>query len=154
MTSVLSRLCLVLLLAATTAHAWNRPEMSSYGAAYQGPEQLQVQVAHNKADNQAVIKIRGINHPLDGHVFWAKVTYQHRQGAGYPDRVLYTDESIKDEGKRAVLFIQGSSGTLYLPNFRNQLRVEIPVHYNWEASIEMLPEHILTDYERQIGAIK
>ena len=129
--------------------------MAAYGATYRGPEQLQVYVAHNKADDHAVVKIYGINHPLDGRVFWTKVVYSRsNQGKGFPNRISYIDESVKDEQLRAVLFIEDSSGMLYLPNYRGQERAEIPVHYDTEASREVRPEHILTDYERQIGKIK
>ena len=144
-------LCLALLLfIAPLAHAWERPEMAKFGAAYHGPEQLEVYTAHNKADDHAVIKIRGINHPIDGHVFWTKITYSQKN-RGYPNHITYIDESIQEEHKRAVLFIEDSSGILYLPDYRGQARVEIPVRYDKEASKEILPEHLLTDYERQIG---
>jgi len=154
--SFITRLfCLVLLLFMPLAHAWERPEMAAYGATYRGPEQLEIYVAHTKADNYAVVKIYGINHPLDGHVFWTKVNYSksnHTQG--FPDRISYTDESVKAENLRTVLFIDNSSGVLYLPNYRGQERAEIPVHYSEDFSRQVRPEHILTDYERQIGQIK
>jgi hypothetical protein len=156
MNSIFSRLlCLALLLATPFAHAWNRPEMAKYGAAYLGPEQLQVYVAHSKADDRAVIKIRGINHPLDGHVFWTKISYsKSHHSKGYSDRITYNDDSVKEEGKGAVLFVEDSSGILYLPNYRGQARAEIPLNHDKEASGEVLPEHLLTDYERQIGVTK
>ncbi|MDR3323702.1 MAG: hypothetical protein LBS89_05825, partial [Zoogloeaceae bacterium] len=56
--------CLALLVVAPFAHAWDRPEMAKYAAAYVGPELLRVYVAHNKADDHAVVKLWGINHPL------------------------------------------------------------------------------------------
>lgn len=129
--------------------------MAAYGTTYNGPEQLEVYVAHTKADDHAVVKIRGINHPLDGRVFWVKVVYsKSSQREGFPNRILYLDESVKEEHLRAVLLIEDSSGMLYLPNYRGQARAEIPVRYNREFSRGVRPEHILMDYERQIGKIQ
>lgn len=157
MTRIITRLlCLaLLLLSAPSAHAWDRPEMAQYGTAYRGPEHLQVYVAHTKADSHAVIKIRGINHPLDGHVFWTKVAYSNSpQSKMLPNRITYTDESVQEERLRSVLFIEDTSGILYLPNYRGQGRVEIPIRYDKDTALETFPQHLATDYERQIGKAK
>jgi hypothetical protein len=145
--------CFALLLITPFAHAWDRPEMARYGAAYADPEQLYVYVAHNKADDHAVIKIQGINHPLDGHVFWTKIAYSYSTTHS-AQRTFYTDETVKEEHLKTVLFIEGSSGILYLQNYRGQARAEIKVSYNRDESRQTLPEHLATDYERQIGLIK
>jgi len=144
----LSRLlCLALLIGAPLAHAWDRPEMAKYGAAYFGPEQLCVYVAHNKADNHAAIKIQGINHPLDGHVFWTEVRYQQ----GHPERIDYV--ARENNTDTPVLYVDHQSATLYLPNWRGQERAEIRLGYSEEESIQNKPEHLLSDYGRQIGQI-
>lgn len=148
-------LCLALLLAAPFAHAWDRPEMSKYGAAYRGPEQLYVHVAHNKADDRAVVRIFGINHPLDGHTYWTRVAYaKSRSSNGFADRATYSDTPAKGQSRGVVLFIEDVSGTLYLPNYRGEPLSEIPLQYDREASREVTPEHMMTDYERQIGVTK
>ncbi|MDR3300271.1 MAG: hypothetical protein LBU43_09830 [Candidatus Accumulibacter sp.] len=141
----LSRLlCLALLICAPLAHAWDRPEMAKYGAAYFGPEQLCVYVAHNKADDHAVIKIQGINHPLDGHIFWTEVRYQQ----GHPERIDYVVR--ENDADKWVLYVDHQSATLYLPNWRGQARAEIRLHYGQDESTRTKPEHLATDYERQI----
>ena len=153
MTHIARLLCLglVLLLAAPFARAGERPEMAEYGKAYRGPEQLYVFVAHTKDDGHAVIKISGINHPLDNHLFWAKVTYSNSADSRtLPNRISYSVESA-DEGGRPGLFIENSSGTLYLPNYRGRARAEIPVVYDRDESRETRPEHLLTEYSEQKG---
>lgn len=132
-------------------HAWDRPEMAKYGAAYAGPELLYVYVAHNKADDHAVVKIQGINHPLDGHVFWTKIAYSTAHSG---QRTFYIDETVKEEHLQTVLFIEGSSGILYLQNYRGQVRAEIKVVYDQNESRQTLPEHLVADYELQTGSIK
>jgi hypothetical protein len=135
----------VLLLCMPLAHAWERPEMAKYGSAYYGNERLYVYVAHSKADDHAVVKISGINHPLDGHVYWADVKYQ----VGHPERVSYV---VKEKGApRTVFFVNGTSGTFTISNYRGQEVVELRVSYDREESTRVAPEHLLTDYERQIG---
>jgi hypothetical protein len=138
----------LLLACAPLAHAWDRPEMAKYGAAYVGDEPLRVYVAHNKADDHAVVKIHGINHPLDGHVYWAKIRYEE----GRPGRISYVAKA-KDT-MRTVLFINGGSGTLTIPNYRSQELAELRASYSEDESRQTAPEHLLTDYARQIGAIK
>jgi hypothetical protein len=140
--------CLVLLLCGQGALAWDRPAMSRYGAFYQGPEQLVVQLAHTAADDHAVLKISGINHPWDGRVFWVKVLYP----SGKPGRIHYV--GTEDDDERTLLFVENGSGTLYIPNWRGQARAEIQVAYWRDSSAEVLPEHLATDYEKQIGQIK
>jgi len=123
--------------------------MAEYGKAYRGPELLYVFVAHTKEDGHAVIKISGINHPLNNHTFWAKVTYSN--GPFGKTRVSYSVESAKEED-RPGLFIENSSrssATLYLPNYRGQARVEIPLYYDEDESRETRPEHLLTEYNEQ-----
>ena len=142
---------LVLLLAAPFARAEMRPEMAEYGQAYRGPENLYVFVAHTKEDGHAVIKISGINHPLDNHTFWAKVTYSNSvESRELPNRISYSVESAK-EGERPGLFIEDSSGILYLPNYRGQARAEIRVRYDRDESRETQPQHLLTEYNEKQG---
>ena len=154
MTHIVRLLCLglVLLLAAPFARAEMRPEMAEYGAAYRGPENLYVFVAHTKEDGHAVIKISGINHPLNNHTFWAKVTYSNSADSRtLPNRISYSVESAK-EGDRPGLFIEDSSGKLYLPNYRGQARAEIPVEYDREETRETQPQYLLSEYnKRQSG---
>ncbi|MDR3352362.1 MAG: hypothetical protein LBO00_05020 [Zoogloeaceae bacterium] len=139
---------LLLLFCAPLVHAWDRPEMARYGAAYAGPELLRVYVAHTKADDYAVIKIHGINHPLDQHIYWAKVRYQE----GYPERIYYAAK--EKEGERVVFFVNGASATLKLPNYHGQALAELRLSYDGDESTRTAPEHLLTDYARQIGAIQ
>jgi hypothetical protein len=140
--------CLALFLCGQTALAWDRPVMSKYGVFYHGPEQLTVRLAHNVADDHAVLKISGINHPWDGRVFWAEVRYP----PGHPDRILYV---IEEAGKeRILLFVERGSGALNLPNWRGMAWAEIRVSYWRDESAKVRPEHLVTDYERQIGQIQ
>ena len=153
MTHIARLLCvgLVLLLVAPFARAEMRPEMAEYGAAYRGPENLYVYVAHTKEDGHAVIKISGINHSLNNHVFWAKVTYSNSvDSRTLPNRISYSVESAKEE-ERPGLFIEDSSGTLYLPNYRGQARAEIRVGYDRYESRETQPKHLLTEYNEKRG---
>jgi hypothetical protein len=140
--------CFALLSCSPFAHAGDRPEMAKYGAAYAGPELLWVYVGHNKADDHAVVKLEGINHPLDGHVFWTEIRYQ----PGHPERITYVARDKNTE--QAVFFINDHMGTLYLPNWRGQERAEIKLGYSHDRSAQTQPEHLLTDYERQIGKIQ
>ncbi|MDR2364418.1 MAG: hypothetical protein LBD68_00975 [Zoogloeaceae bacterium] len=137
-----------LLLCAPLAHAWDRPEMARYGAAYAGPGLLRLYVAHTKADDYAVLKIQGINHPLDQHVYWAKVRYQE----GRPERISYV--IAEKNAERVVFFVNGDSGTLGIPNYHGQPLVELGFSYDKRESALTAPEHLLTDYERQIGVIE
>jgi hypothetical protein len=139
---------LVLLLCVPLAHAWNRPEMAKYGSAYSSNGLLRVYVAHSKADDHAVVKIHGINHPLDDHVYWANIQYHE----GRPERVSYV---IKEKNTtRTVFFVDGGSGTLSIPNYRGQEMAELRFSYDETESGRVAPEHLLTDYERQIGEAK
>lgn len=137
-------LCLLLCLWMPSAFAWDRPAMAKYGAAYAGPELLRVYVAHNQADDHAVIKIYGINHEFDGQAFWAEVRYQ----AGHPERVLYVVR--KGDKEQPLFYVENQEGTLTLPAWRGQTRVEIKLYYDREESVTVRPEHLATDYEKQI----
>jgi hypothetical protein len=137
--------CLALLLCGQVALAWDRPEMSKYGASYHGHEQLLVQLAHTAADNHAVLKVSGINHPWDGRVFWVEVRYP----AGYPERIQYVSKEKGEE--RVLLFVDNGRGVLNIPNWRGAPRAELPVVYQRDASAHVLPEHLATDYEKQVG---
>ncbi|MDR2688722.1 MAG: hypothetical protein LBB76_03060 [Azoarcus sp.] len=137
-------LCLALLFCTPLAHAWDRPEMAKYGAAYSGPELLWVFVAHTKADDHAVVKLSGINHPLDNHVFWTEVRYQQ----GHANRTTYI--ARENNVEKAVFFVDDHEATLYLPNWRGQEHAEIRLHYSQEKSAKTRPEHLATDYERQL----
>ncbi|MDR2129527.1 MAG: hypothetical protein LBP52_10770 [Burkholderiaceae bacterium] len=132
------------------ALAWERPAMSKYGASYEGAEQLTVQLAHTAADNHAVLKISGINHPWDGRVFWVQVRYT----PGHPERIQYVSQE-KGEAERILLFLENGHGTLNIPNWRGVARAELAVSYSGrDASAAVLPEHLATDYEKQIGQAK
>jgi hypothetical protein len=137
--------CLALFLCGQGALAWDRPAMSRYGASYQGDELLEVRLAHTAADDHAVLKVSGINHPWDGRVFWVEVRYT----AGHPGRIQYVGKENGDE--RVLLFVQNGRGTLNIPNWRGAPRAELPVTYWREASAEIQPEHLATEYEKQIG---
>jgi hypothetical protein len=141
-------LCLALLACAPLAHAWERPEMAKYGSAYAGPELMWVYVAHDKTDEHAVVKLYGINHPLDGHAFWTRIRYH----PGHAERVSY----VMDENgaEKTVFFVNEHTGTLYLPNWRGQERAEIKLNYSREESSRTQPEHLLTDYARQSEKIE
>jgi hypothetical protein len=141
---------LALLVCASLAHAWDRPEMAKYGSAYSGPELLQVYVAHNKADDHAVVKLTGINHPLDGHAFWTEVRY----APGQSNTIRTTYVIREKDAEKAIFFVNGSEGTLYLPNWRGQERAEIKLSYSRSKSSTIQPEHLLTDYARQAGKIE
>ncbi|MDR2164814.1 MAG: hypothetical protein LBO79_04120 [Zoogloeaceae bacterium] len=136
---------LVLLICVPLAHAQERPEMAKYGAAYAGPELLWVYVAHNKADDHAVVKLQGINHPLDGRTFWAEIRYH----PGHPERISYIVR--KNGAEKAIFFVNDNTGALYLPNWRGQERAEIRLVYSRDESLHVQPEHLLTDHERQSG---
>ncbi|MDR1350084.1 MAG: hypothetical protein LBJ59_04755 [Zoogloeaceae bacterium] len=141
--------CLALLLCGQIALAWDRPAMSKYGAFYQGPEQLVVQLAHTAADDHAVLKISGINHPWDGRVFWVEVRYQ----PGHTERIYYVSKEGDDE--RILLYVEdGNGGELSLPDWRGSLWAQVRINYQRYDSREVLPEHLATDYERQIGQVK
>ncbi|MDR1887960.1 MAG: hypothetical protein LBQ81_01005 [Zoogloeaceae bacterium] len=141
--------CLALFLCGQAALAWDRPVMSKYGAFYQGPEQLVVQLAHTAADDHAIIRISGINHPWDGRVFWAEVRYQ----PGHHERVNYVTRA-EDGSERTLLYVEDGNGSLSLPNWRGALWAQVRVSYWRDASTEVRPEHLATDYEKQIGQIK
>jgi hypothetical protein len=142
---------LVLFCVGQTALAWDRPEMSKYGKMYYGDEYLQVVIAHNAADDHAVLKISGINHLWDGQVFWAKVKYW----PGKPARASYLIPDKEDEdGERHLFFVGGHDGTLYIHNWHGQEYAEIGLYYSREGSDEVRPEHLATDYETQIGQVK
>jgi hypothetical protein len=108
---------------------------------------MQIHVAHTRADDYAVLRIQGINHPLDRHVYWAKIRYQE----GRPERISYVVE--EKNGERVVFFVDGASGTFSISDYHGQPRVEFHFVYDEDESARILPEHLLTDYERQIGAI-
>ncbi|GHT80259.1 hypothetical protein AGMMS49960_16970 [Betaproteobacteria bacterium] len=143
-------LCLALLSFAPFAHAGERPKMAKYGAAYAGPELLWVYVAHNKADDHAVVKLEGINHPLDGHVFWTEIRYYLKPG--HPERITYV--AREKNAEQAVFYVSDGTATLYLPNWHGQERAEIKLAYSRDRSAQTQPEHLLTDYERQTGKIQ
>ncbi|GHT92535.1 hypothetical protein AGMMS49545_10230 [Betaproteobacteria bacterium] len=137
-------LCLLLCLWMPSAFAWEIPSMAKYGAAYAGPELLYVYVAHNQADDHAVIKISGINHELDEQVFWAEVRYQ----AGHPERVSYVVRT--DDKEQPLFYVDGREGTLTLPAWRGQAQVDIKLYYDRPESTTVRPDHLATDYENQL----
>jgi hypothetical protein len=137
-------LCLLLCLWGTSALAWDRPAMAKYGAVYTGQEFLRVDVAHNQADDHAILKISGINHKLDGQMFWAEVRYQ----AGHPERVVYVFS--ESDGERPEFYVDNGVGRLMIPNWRGQARVELKLYYDHKLSAETPPEQLATDYENQL----
>jgi len=142
-------LCLALLAVAPLAHAWDRPEMAKYGAAYSGPELLHVYIAHDKADGHALVKIFGINHPLDGRVFWTKIAYNNKKREG-PADITYAIDEKGTTGN--IVFLDGiGGGELYLSNYRGAAKAVLPLRYDREESTQTAPSRLTDDYERQTG---
>ncbi|MDR0996807.1 MAG: hypothetical protein LBL69_03980 [Zoogloeaceae bacterium] len=149
--SALRFLAFFLLTLSATAQAWDRPPMAKYGAAYRGPELMMVYVAANQAGDHALVRVTQINHALDGHIFWTKVRYPE----GHPERAYYLlDDSSRPEGERTLLFVEDGSAKLSLPDWHGQKRAEIPLTYDRSESAEVLPEHLATAYEQQLGQTK
>jgi hypothetical protein len=128
---------------------WERPELADYPVAYVGPEQLRVYVAHNKAEDHAFIRILGINHPLDGHIYWAELHYKCTPKAG---KAVYRVTG-EDGRKRTVLSVIGETAILKLPNWRGQERAKINLTYSLSESQSNTahPENLIRFYKEQIG---
>jgi hypothetical protein len=128
--------------------------MAKYSAAYSGLDLLWAYVARNKADDHAAVKPTGINHPLDGHVWWTEIRYS----PGHAERVSHVirEKGEKEEknAEKAVFFVDGNEATLYPPNWRGQERAEISLHYSRDESSRTQAERPLTDYARQAGEME
>jgi hypothetical protein len=145
--------CLALMLA-FAAHAWDRPAMAPYGEVYLGVKLLEVHVANTKDEKNAVITIRGINHPYNGQVFFTKMSYQQGDSGHFRRWVVYEDTKSKKELLRLYDDSEDVSGVLFLPDYRGRASAVMGVSYDRNTSLNVLPEKMMSDYERQIGVGK
>ncbi|WP_374336472.1 hypothetical protein [Leeia sp.] len=114
-----------------------REPVARYGESYQGPKTLTVELAWLASGEAVLIKTYGVNHPWDGRVLRASL----HEGN---DRLneFYTEV----EGKECLLMREGPShgARLYLPGLG-----ELSLSFDREASLQLKPEHLMTDYLQQ-----
>jgi hypothetical protein len=152
----LSRLlCAALLVVAPFAHAVNHDDMASYAQVYEGPEQLQVTILHNKAEDHALVWVEGINHPFDRRIFWTDIERQTVGTARDPGQNLRYLTSLDGQAEKTLLFSVAESVSpteiqLYLPNWRGQTRGKIGLSYNGYASRSIDTANFINEYNRRL----
>ena len=137
------RTALCLMLAALSAAASAAPfEMAAHGESYIGPKTLTVQVAPSAKGDKALIKVFGINHPWDGKVVMADLR---------EDPLGRIDYVIRWQGKEWVLMKDHAERgvRLSMPG-----APDMPLTYQRADSLDVITNHIGSDYERPGGAVK
>ncbi len=137
------RIALGLMLTALSAAAAAAPfEMAAHGESYIGPKTLTVQIAPSAKGDKALIKILGINHPWDGKVVMADVR---------EDPLGRTDYVVRLQGQEWVLLKNHAERGIRLSMPGTQ---DMSLTFQRADSLEVVPAHIGSDYERPGGAVK
>ncbi len=130
---------LVVLFGAFSAFAGEGKPMLPYGEIYSGSKNETVEVGYFKDSQDALIRVKGVNHEWDNKVI--NVTY-HTAGQG-------KDFVTKVDGKDYTLLVLRPSVTeLHMPGYSaNPTRL----YFDKNASQEARPLHLRTAYEQQAG---
>jgi hypothetical protein len=128
---------------ALPAHAADaRPSVARYAKGFIGPEGLEVALLNigDSFKNEYIIQLSGINHEWDLKIFKVKRIADER---GY-------NYCMVVDGKNFIAFTEQFNGggestyEISIPNMRS-----MNVSYNKEFSRNIVPEHFLTEYEKQ-----
>lgn len=144
MKSIRACIAATVLTTVFTTAAWCAPmAMATYGESYRGPKTLTVELAATAKGDQALIKVRGINHAWDNKVILTEVRKDAYGRLAYVAKMQGKDYIVLHESKE-----QGSV-VLYLLG-----EPEMRLSFDKDAALAVKPQHILTDYERPEGAVK
>lgn len=143
-----SALIMTLGVGTAAANDDKRPEVGEIGKAYRGQEGLELRVLRygKESKNEVILEYSGIDHKWNHKIWKAKVV---NAGNGQ-------DYVIEVDGKpySTVVMRRGwgdsNSYEVYLPNGPKGMKV----FYDSEMSKDMVPQHFLTAYLKQIGVEK
>lgn len=146
------------LLAALPTLADRRPEHSAYAWVFEGGEGIVVTlVRHGHPDNnEALLRVEGIDHPLDGAILKHKVAKKF-------GRKTVVEYAMKYDGGEWVTFVFDGhtpgrrSAYLFLPKvttYSGYADRGIPLSYNKALSRAVNVNHFITDWVQKFKDIR
>ena len=134
------------LLAAACTAAWtaaSAQEMARYPLVFAGPQGLEVVVAPIEGDKEALVRVSGINHPIDKVVFLGKVQPRSAGNQSWVTQIDGRDFALVH--KQVPGYGGGDRYSASLPGQRDA----VPLRFDEHASKRLSPATIKASYLSQ-----
>ena len=134
-------LALGCLVASTGAVA---QQMARHLMVFKAPQGVEVVLAPVEGDKEALVRLSGLNHPIDGVVFLARTA---QRGAGGQAWVTPLDGRDFSLVQKQVSGYRGEQYQAFLPGQRDPVQL----YYDEDASKRLAPADLKLSYTRQQG---